>query len=214
MKKYLFAGLLFFICTGANAQVPEDSVYKTVEIEASFPGGESVWRNYLTLSLNFDVAVENYAPPGTYTVVVQFIVNKDGTITDVKPLTNHGFGMEDEVVKVISKGPNWNPAIQNGKPVKAYRKQPVTFQVVSEFELSTYTLIAGKTNNIVIIMDREYVKSKDLDVTLSYGTIIHDKANRYIIIVDKPGRILLSVRKRAKKKKDEHDYGTVAVDVK
>lgn len=214
MRNNLFAGLLFFICIGAKAQVPEDSVYAKVEIEASFPGGDAVWRNYLTLSLNSDVAVNNYAPPGTYTVVVQFIVNKDGTITDVKPLTNHGFGMEDEVIRMISQGPNWNPAIQNGKPVKAYRKQPVTFQVISDFELSTYTLTAGKVNSVEITMDRHYVKAKDIEVTLSNGTIIHDSRNKYIIIVDKPGQILLSVRKKAKKKKDEEDYGTVALEVK
>jgi protein TonB len=40
--------------------------------------------------------------------------------------------MEDEAVKVIRKGPNWVPAIQNGRPVKAYRKQPITFVVTSE----------------------------------------------------------------------------------
>ena len=106
MKNKLFAGLLFFNCIGTKAQVPEDSVHTKVEIEATFPGGDAVWRNYLTLSLNFDVAVKNYAPSGTYTVVVQFVVNIDGTITDVKPLTDHGFGMEEEVVRVISKGRN------------------------------------------------------------------------------------------------------------
>jgi hypothetical protein len=214
MKNKLFAGLIFFTCIGAKAQVLEDSVRTKVEIEASFPGGDAVWRRYLTLSLNSDVALNNHAPPGTYTVVIQFIVSKDGTITDVKPLTNHGFGMEDEVVRVIGKGPLWNPAIQGGKLVKAYRKQPVTFQVFSDFELSTYTLIAGQSNIIEISSDHYKLKAEDIYVTLSYGTITHDSKNKYIITVDKPGRILLTIRNRAKKKKDEYDYGTVALDVK
>ena len=214
MKEKILAGLLFFTCNWVKAQAPEDSIHTKVEIEASFPGGDAVWRNYLTRSLNSDVAADHYAPPGTYTVVVQFIVNKDGTITDVKPLTNHGFGMEQEVVRVISKGPKWNPAIQDGKQVKAYRRQPVTFQVFTEFELSTYTLVAGKTNYVEIIIDRYKGKIKDIDVILSNGTIIHDSGSTYIIIVDKPGQVLLSVRKKAKKKKDEEDYGTVALEVK
>ena len=214
MKYKLLTGLLFFTFKGVTAQVPEDSVHTKVEIEATFPGGESVWRNYLTLSLNSDIAVANYAPSGTYTVVVQFIVNIDGTITDVKPLTNHGFGMEDEVVRVISNGPKWNPAIQNGKQVKAYRKQPVTFQVFSDFELSTYTLIAGKSNIIEISSDHYKLKAEDIEVTLSYGTITYDSKNKYIITVDKSGRILLTVKNRAKKKKDEYNYGTVALEVK
>jgi hypothetical protein len=135
-------------------------------------------------------------------------------ITDIKQLTNHGFGMEDEVIRVISKGPKWNPAIQNGKQVKAYRRQPVTFQVFSDFELSAYTLIAGKSNIIEIRSDHYKLKAEDIEVTLSYGTIIHDHGNKYIIIVDKPGQILLTVKNRAKKKKDEYEYGTVALEVK
>jgi Gram-negative bacterial TonB protein C-terminal len=214
MKEKIFAGLLFLTWTVLSAQVPEDSVHTKVEIEATFPGGATIWRNYLTRSLNGDVAAENHAPPGTYTVVVQFIVNKDGMITDIKPLTNHGFGMEDEVIRVIGKGPKWNPAIQDGKQVKAYRKQPVTFQVMTDFELSTYTLTVGKINIIEITSDQYKLKAEDIEVTLSYGTITYDSGNKYIITVDKPGRILLSIKNRAKKKKDEYDYGTVALEVK
>ena len=217
MRKILSAGLLFLTCTGAKAQDPADSVRTTVDIEASFPGGDAVWRNYLTLSVNYDVPFQNHAPPGTYTVVVQFIVNKDGTVIDVKALTNHGFGMEDEAIRMISQGPAWNPAIQNGKPVKAYRKQPVTFQVITDFEISTYTLTAGKVNSVVITLGHHYVKAKDIELTISSGTIIFDSRNKYNIIVDKPGQVLLSARKKSKKKKDkedEEDYGTIALEVK
>ncbi|MCX8019507.1 MAG: energy transducer TonB [Chitinophagaceae bacterium] len=107
----------------------ENKVFDKVEIEASFPGGDAKWRRYLETNLNADVPVENGAPEGTYTVVIQFIVDKEGNISDVKPLTNHGYGMEEEAMRVIKKGPKWNPAIQNGRQVKAYRKQPITFKV-------------------------------------------------------------------------------------
>ena len=62
----------------------------------------------------------------------QFIVDREGAISDVKALSNHGYGMEEEAVKVIRKGPAWVAAIQNGRPVKAYRKQPITFVVTGE----------------------------------------------------------------------------------
>ena len=78
------------------------------------------------------IPVKNGAPDGTYTVVVQFVVDKEGNISEVKPLTRHGYGMEAEVIRVIKKGPQWIPAIQFGRNVKAYRKQPVTFTVMSE----------------------------------------------------------------------------------
>lgn len=110
----------------------ENKIFDKVEIEASFPGGDSKWRQYLERNANGQVASDNGAPEGTYTVVIQFVVDKEGNISDVKALTSHGYGMEDEAMRVIKKGPKWTPAVQNGRQVKAYRKQPITFQVQSE----------------------------------------------------------------------------------
>lgn len=110
----------------------EEKIFERVDIEASFPGGDALWRKYLEQNLNASTPANNRAPEGAYTVVVQFIVDKDGTISDVRALTNHGYGMEAEVVRVIKRGPKWTPAIQDGSPVKAYRKQPVTFMVMSD----------------------------------------------------------------------------------
>jgi len=110
----------------------ENKVFEKVEIEAMFPGGESAWRKYLERNLNANTPVDNGAPEGSYTVWVQFIVDKEGNISDVKPLTSHGYGMEDEAAKIIKKGPKWTPAQQNGRQVKAYRKQPITFVVQAE----------------------------------------------------------------------------------
>jgi hypothetical protein len=97
--------------------------------EATFPGEAPAWRRFLERNLNAAAPVDNGAPAGAYTVIVQFIVDKDGSISDVKALTNHGYGMEKELVRLISVGPSWVPASMFGKPVKAYRKQPVTFVV-------------------------------------------------------------------------------------
>jgi len=110
----------------------ENKIFDKVEIEASFPGGDSKWRQYLERNANGQVATDNGAPEGTYTTVVQFVVDKEGNISDVRALTNHGYGMEEEAIRVIKKGPKWNPAVQNGRQVKAYCKQPITFRVESE----------------------------------------------------------------------------------
>jgi len=110
----------------------ENKIFDKVEIDASFPGGETKWRQYLQNNANAQVANDNGAPEGTYTTVVQFVVDKDGNISDVRALTNHGYGMEEEAMRVIRKGPKWVPAVQNGRQVKAYRKQPITFQVQGE----------------------------------------------------------------------------------
>lgn len=116
--------------------VPEDDttlqIFQKVEVEASYPGGDKAWLNFLIQNLNAGIPAKKKAPVGVYTVVVQFVVDKDGTVSDIKPLTNHGYGMEEEVLRVLKKAPRWKAAIQDGRRVRAYRKQPVTFQVAEE----------------------------------------------------------------------------------
>ena len=97
--------------------------------EAHFPGEEKSWRRFLEKNLNPHVPIKNRAPEGMYMVMVQFVVDKEGSISDIKPLTKFGFGMEEEVIRILKKSPKWVPAIQFGRNVKAYRKQPVTFMV-------------------------------------------------------------------------------------
>ena len=110
----------------------ENKIFTKVENEAEFPGGQGAWGNYLRKNLNANTPVDNGAPEGTYTVIVRFIVSKDGSISDVQPETKFGYGMEDEAAKIIKKGPHWKPALQNGRNVNAYRRQPITFVVTSE----------------------------------------------------------------------------------
>lgn len=109
----------------------ENKVFNKVEVEASFPGGDGAWRRYLQNNLDANIPIENNAPEGTYQVIVRFIVSKDGSISDVQAESKFGFGMEAEALKIIKKGPKWTPALQNGRNVNAYRRQPITF-VVSE----------------------------------------------------------------------------------
>ncbi|WP_346237794.1 energy transducer TonB [Niabella insulamsoli] len=103
--------------------------FTSVEIEASYIGD---WKKFLERNLSGQVAVDNGAAPGLYTVVIQFVVDINGTVSDIKALTNKGFGMEEEAIRVIKKSGKWKPAFQNKGEVKAYRKQPITFQVTDQ----------------------------------------------------------------------------------
>jgi periplasmic protein TonB len=107
----------------------EDQIFQRVEKEAEFPGGKPAWRTFLETNLDGNVATKKKAPLGKYTVIVQFIVGLDGTISNIEATTNHGYGMEKEVMRVIRKCPKWIPAEQNGRKVRAYRRLPVTFLV-------------------------------------------------------------------------------------
>jgi periplasmic protein TonB len=106
-----------------------DEIFRTVEIDAEYKGN---WHAFLERNLNGNVPTDNNAPPGTYTIVIQFVVDKEGNVSDLKALTSHGYGMEQECIRALKKASKWVPAIQNGYPVKAYRKQPITFQVMEE----------------------------------------------------------------------------------
>lgn len=107
----------------------DNIIFEKVEIAPSFPGGDGKWKDYLIKNINATVPVDSGAPAGKYTVIVQFIVRKDGFISNLKALTKHGFGMEEEALRVIKNGPRWVPALQNGKQVTAYKQQPITFQI-------------------------------------------------------------------------------------
>ncbi len=108
-----------------------DKVFTVVQIAAEFPGGLPAWTKYLERNLNRDLPVENGAPPGKYTVTVSFIVSKTGDISDVSAENDPGYGTKAEAVRVITKGPKWKPAVQNGRNVIYRHKQSITF-VVSE----------------------------------------------------------------------------------
>ena len=106
-----------------------DKVFTVVQIPAEFPGGTSAWSRYLERNLNRDIPVENGAPPGRYTVVVAFTVSKTGAISDVAAENDPGYGTKAEAIRVITKGPSWKPAVQNGRNVIYRHRQSVTFVV-------------------------------------------------------------------------------------
>lgn len=181
-----------------------DAVFTKVEIEASFTGGNQAWRKYLEKNLNGSVPTDNDAPIGLYTVIVQFVVDKEGNVGDMKALTNHGYGMEEEVMRAIIKGPKWSPALQGGRAVKAYRKQPVTFMVEdADIDVTTekgYTLKAGIANPVTIHVGK--VKQQDIIISVSGAdaTISKTGPGQYEITPAKAGKILMTITDGAKNK--------------
>lgn len=124
-----FKGQKGVLKTYDKTGVQNDSLFTREEKEASFPGGEDSWRTYLRKNLNANTPVDNGAPSGKYTVIIKFIVTKDGSLADVLAETSKGYGMEKEAIRIIKNGPKWIPALQYGRKVNAYRRQPVTFLV-------------------------------------------------------------------------------------
>jgi len=188
-----------------------DAVFEKVDVEATFSGGESAWRKYLEQNLNPNVPVENGAPVGIYTVIVQFIVDKTGTVSDIKTLTNFGYGMEQEVIRIMKKSPMWTPANQNNRTVKAYRKQPITFvledEAVEIIMNEKYILYTGTDNIIKISVSK--VKKEDLALSLSQGKITLGEDGNFHINVNNPGKAILYINSKKRNKEISSVYFVV-----
>jgi hypothetical protein len=188
-----------------------DGVFEKVDVEATFSGGERAWRKYLEQNLNPNVPVENSAPVGIYTVIVQFIVDRTGAVSDIKTLTNFGYGMEQEVIRIMKQSPMWTPASQNNRTVKAYRKQPVTFvledEAVEIIMNEKYVLYTGTDNIIKLSVYK--VKKEDLELSLSQGKIILGGDGNFHINVNNPGKAILYINSRKRNKQISSVYFVV-----
>ena len=109
----------------------ENTVFTKVEIESQYPGGQSAWARYLNKTFHYPEEAQSNEIQGT--VVVQFIVDKEGVVSDVEVVSGpSGGGLREEAIRVIKKSGRWEPAIQNGRKVKSYKKQPVIFRLDTE----------------------------------------------------------------------------------
>jgi hypothetical protein len=104
-------------------------VFSKVETEPSIDRAQ--WTAFLRKNLQpiIDQAAVKGIKPGTYVVKLKFIVNLDGTITDIKALNDPGYDLASTTVAFVKDSPRWMPATQNGKAVNAYHVQPVTFVI-------------------------------------------------------------------------------------
>jgi periplasmic protein TonB len=136
MLKILTLLLFALFSLKINAQNISDNVVGTpptdttmftkVDIEASVDRVK--WVEHLTKSLGVVVdSASKVLKPGTYTVLVKFIVEKDGRISEANAMNDPGFGIGPMAAEIIRKGPRWKPAKINKRPVRSYFTQPVTF---------------------------------------------------------------------------------------
>jgi hypothetical protein len=87
------------------------------------------WIQFLTKNLRPNTPVDNSAPPGIYYVDFSFIVNKDGTVSNVVVFEDPGYGCGGEVKRLMSKSPQWMSGVCESEPIKYKQKERVTFLV-------------------------------------------------------------------------------------
>lgn len=107
-----------------------DSIFRKVEIESYYAPGTEAWKRLLIKNFNPEKAIEA-GLTGTVTVTVQFIVDLEGNVSNIEAVSGPE-ELRQEAIRVIKKSGRWEPAVQNGRHVKSYKRQPITVQVSSE----------------------------------------------------------------------------------
>ena len=105
---------------------PDDPTFALVEKESEFPGGREAWAKFLMDNLEYPPKAVRKGIQGT--VVLQFIVDKDGRVIWYEAISGPPL-LQKAALNLIRKSPSWIPAQQSGKNVKSYKKQPILFKL-------------------------------------------------------------------------------------
>ena len=121
--KFLFVLLFGLSFNQAFAQNGEKNRSSSVEQNAEFPGGIDAFYQYLATQLNYSENNNGLGIQGK--LVCSFVVEKDGSIKDVKVVTSFAQGYDEDVIKVLNESPKWTPAMQGGQPVSQKMSVPI-----------------------------------------------------------------------------------------
>ena len=108
-------------------EVDEDVIFTVVEDQPEFPGGEEARQRFLEQNLRYPTMAREAGIQGT--VFVTFVVETDGSVTDVRVLRGIGGGCDEEAVRVVEMMPRWEPGRQRGQPVRVQFNMPIRFRL-------------------------------------------------------------------------------------
>jgi periplasmic protein TonB len=114
-------------------QVTEEDpnkIFTAVEKEPEFPGGIASFYKYLGNNIHYPAVAKENGTQGK--VFLAFVVEKDGSLTDIKVARGIGSGCDEEAIRVLKNSPHWKPGIQNGRPVRVSYTIPVTFALTTD----------------------------------------------------------------------------------
>ncbi|HLA52512.1 MAG TPA: TonB family protein [Flavitalea sp.] len=112
--------------TPVNDAAEDNKIFRRVEIESRYPGDAPAWIRFLNKTFRYPQRAVEEGIQGT--VVVEFIVDRDGSVSNVEAISGPN-ELREEAVRVIRKSGKWTPAVQNGRQVKSYKKQPIQFRL-------------------------------------------------------------------------------------
>jgi protein TonB len=104
-----------------------DQIFTVVEESAAPKGGMAAFYKYVSEKMKYPAQARRMGTEGR--VFVEFIVGKDGSISDVRAVRGIGGGCDEEAVRVLQSAPSWTPGKQRGKPVKQKMVIPIIFKL-------------------------------------------------------------------------------------
>lgn len=107
----------------------EDEIFDVVDEDPSFPGGIDKFRKFLGSNIVYPRIARELGVQGR--VVVQFVVEKDGAVSDIVVVRSLGSGTDEEAIRVLQKMPKWNPGKQDGRVVRVKYTVPIPFSLKS-----------------------------------------------------------------------------------
>ena len=119
--------LLFSFMTSTAQTKKNDMLFSVVEVMPQYPGGQIAMLQYLMKNIKYPEQAMKEGIQGR--VTVRFIVEKDGSISDVKPVLSVHPLLNKEAVRVVKSMPKWSPGKHNGKPVRVRFNLPVMFKL-------------------------------------------------------------------------------------
>ena len=111
----------------ANMKPDENGVYQIVEEMPHYPGGETAMMEYVAQNIVYPQEARDKEISGR--VFVGFVVEKDGSIGEIKLLRGIGGGCDEEAVRVIKSMPKWEPGKMHGEPVRVSYQMPINFKM-------------------------------------------------------------------------------------
>jgi protein TonB len=108
-------------------EVVEQEIFQIVEEMPSFPGGDQKMMEYVAKNIKYPQIARETGVQGK--VFVNFVVEPDGSVSNVKILRGIGGGCDEEAMRVVKSMPKWKPGKQRGKPVRVSYNLPVNFRL-------------------------------------------------------------------------------------
>ncbi|MDY4789426.1 MAG: energy transducer TonB [Bacteroidales bacterium] len=132
----LFAALIMVFAFSLNVNAQEkksdnsDVVFTVVENEAEFPGGVEAMNSFMAENIKYPTLAKQKNIEGK--VIISFIVEKNGTLSDIRTIKDIGEGCGDEGVRIVKLMPKWKPAKQKGQPVRQQFLLPISFVLTNK----------------------------------------------------------------------------------